>query len=238
MGVSALEVSSDIRTRLGDDCLQEVCDDLWARDCQTCGRPLGLATPALCLGDLGGYEGVAAYVSLHHATCRSSRWSPRPEVADAAISFITQCFLMPDEWFGVAPKEADRFDMPRPTFVINPSLETTAVNRDGTGAWHVSRNLHRHLGVRGPDDGYMHGRAIAAGYVTLSNPGLVAHLGDNSWSTDITPSFLDSVRAYGGVTLMLTSAFGGGLRDDTDVLRILASPGLEMGWLGLRSART
>ena len=42
-----------------DDCLTELCADLWARDCQSCGRPFQGEMPALCVTDLSGYAGDA-----------------------------------------------------------------------------------------------------------------------------------------------------------------------------------
>ncbi len=66
MVVSSLVVCEVTRHRLGDEGLAEVAGCLWPVDCQTCGRFLGDAPPALFVDDLT----VTAVASPHHQACR------------------------------------------------------------------------------------------------------------------------------------------------------------------------
>jgi hypothetical protein len=233
--LEAISVHPNIRSRLGDACLEELCEDLWALDCQTCGLPFGGATPALNICDLPGYTDTAAYVSLHHQGCRSSQWSAQIPADNAVTSFLTQCVFLPDEWFGGSPDVHAGHEFARPTLLVNPSVETAGIECDDAGHWHVFRDGHHHLGMRRPLQGYVPGRAVAGGYATLSRHDLVAHLGSSQWPTDVTADFASEMSAYGGVTLMLTPAFGGLITDQADVVKIIVSPGTVAGWLALRN---
>ena len=90
------EVQCDQKTRdiLGDGGIAEVVGNLWARDCQTCGRPLGTVTPALCVDDASTY----ATASLHHQGCRPATWNDDPVIyaaAGANLSWTSLSFMLP-----------------------------------------------------------------------------------------------------------------------------------------------
>jgi hypothetical protein len=225
MTVDGVHVHPDIRTRLGDDCLREICGALWARDCQSCGRPFAGEAPSLCVGDLDGYAGEAAYVTLHHRNCRPSVWSPRVEVAPE-ISYLTQPLMLPDSFFGGG-------NQLRPAVLLNTSLETAGIHRTD-GSWRVTRHLNRRLGLRPIADGYVVDRPVAAGSVSLRGADAVIRLGSGSWGIGTSENLLRGIRTLGGITLLVSSAYGGDLHADTEVLAIVSSPWTEAGWLPLR----
>jgi hypothetical protein len=219
-------VHPDVRTRLGDDCLQELCAELWARDCQTCGLPFDGEIPSLCVADLDGWAGNGAYVTLHHQHCRASAWTPKVEAAAAAISYLIQPLMLPDAFFGGG-------DLLRPAVLLNTALETAGIDR-GDGGWQVTRHRNRPYGLRLITDGYVVDRPLTAGSVTLDGTEAVVRLGSRSWQIGLTPSLEDGIRTLGGITLLMTSAYGGGIRDDAEVLAIVFWPWTEAGWLPLR----
>ncbi|MBU2666934.1 hypothetical protein KOI35_25815 [Actinoplanes bogorensis] len=233
MTLNGVLVDSAIRARLGDGCLDELCAYLWAEDCQTCTRPFGDERPSLSFVGVHGYADSAAMASLHHERCRGSDWATDYPADSASVSFVVQPLLLPDEMLGGSDETTRRHGVGRPAMLVNPGMETAPIARED-GEWHVRHGQHRYLGMRGFTDGYVAGRPVTAGRVVLSHGDVIAHLGSSSWSCRATDTHGDAVRRYGGVTLLLTHAFGGGLRDEWDLLRILPSPDLEAGWLALR----
>jgi hypothetical protein len=102
------------RDKLGKDGLAEVRARLWARDCQTCGRPLGKETPSLCIDDAGDW----AAASLHHPDCRTAIWNDSTVLSapgNPHLSWTSVSFTFPARRGG----EAD----PRPSVLVNPGLE-------------------------------------------------------------------------------------------------------------------
>jgi hypothetical protein len=110
------QVQCDQKTRdiLGEDGIAEVTSNLWARDCQTCGQPLGSQPPALCIDDARQY----ATASLHHQRCRLACWNDGSVIyatGGAHLSWTSLSFMVPSR----TGRRAD----PRPAVLVNPGLE-------------------------------------------------------------------------------------------------------------------
>lgn len=122
------EVMCDQKTRekLGAEGIAEVTGNLWPRDCQSCGRPLGSKPPALCIDEMGEF----ATASLHHPRCRSSSWNDGPVIVTTGsnhVSWATVSFLLP----AMVGRKLD----PRPVMLLNPGLEMIFLQLDN-GTWH------------------------------------------------------------------------------------------------------
>jgi hypothetical protein len=231
--LSEVSVHNEISRRLGDEGLSRVCSNLWAVDCQTCGRPLGGKAPALCVDDLSD---TAAIATLHHQACRPSSWGSEPSVGqETQMTYLTHCILLPDEYFGGTSDSAGRLGCARPTFVLNTWAEGVAIERDGTDRWQIVTYTYRHLGMRPLGAEHVIGRAITAGFATLQPGAVMAHLADHAWSAPAEPWMAECIERYQGVTLCITSALGPGtLNTEYDLLVLLADGGIELGWLALR----
>lgn len=123
MGVVSLETDRPTRDRLGAAGLALVQASLWPKDCQTCGRPLGSAAPALHVLD------VAEFVSatLHHPRCQRLQWSTGAMpagVSEPNASWTARTILLP------TPRG------PHPLLLVNPTLEVVYLERDGED-WRV-----------------------------------------------------------------------------------------------------
>lgn len=83
------------REKLGEDGLTATAACLWAVDCQTCGRSLGIDAPALCVDEIAEY----AMASLHHPGCREPGWNEGPVIAIPGgnnLSLTTRSLLLPE----------------------------------------------------------------------------------------------------------------------------------------------
>ena len=110
------QVQADQKTIeiLSEEGIAEVTNNLWARDCQTCGRPLGSQPPSLCIDNAGQY-GTA---SLHHQRCRPASWNDGPVIyatGGANLSWTSLSFMLPSR----TGRKAD----PYPAMLLNPGLE-------------------------------------------------------------------------------------------------------------------
>lgn len=70
------------REKLGEAGLEDVYRNLWPRDCQSCGKPLGSAIPSLRINDLI----VFGSADLHHPSCRAPEWSEHPTMTNQPLT--------------------------------------------------------------------------------------------------------------------------------------------------------
>jgi hypothetical protein len=214
------QVQCDQKTRdiLGEDGISAVADNLWAGDCQTCGRPLGSAPPALCVDDASTY----ATASLHHPRCRTAAWNDGSAIyaaGGANLSWTSSSFMLP----AMTGRKAD----PRPAMLLNPGLEMIFLE-PSEGTWHPGyASWFTSLGMVPP------GRKLR-----LHRPltGLSAWLADDLISVMVesppesiyeATALRDVVaraRELRGVLLMVTHA--------VDPARLYAAP--DQAWQGIR----
>jgi hypothetical protein len=116
-------LSPDIQDKLGRDGLAELAASLWPVDCQTCGRPLGPAPPALCVDDFGVFAGA----SLHHKQCRTPEWN------QGVITGPGGAFVSHRSRLVMLPLSGGTSQDNLPTMLVNPSLESVFIHpADGT----------------------------------------------------------------------------------------------------------
>lgn len=126
VALAALETDRTTRHHLKAAGLALVQASLWAKDCQTCGQPLGSAAPALHVLDLD--EFVSA--TLHHPRCQRPQWSTGTMPAGVSqpnASWHARTILLP------LPRG------PRPLLLVNPTLELVYLERDGDG-WSIEHH--------------------------------------------------------------------------------------------------
>jgi hypothetical protein len=147
--VSVPKIICDRKTRdkLGEDGLTEVRAQLYAVDCQTCGRPLGTDAPALVVNAVDDW----AMAGLHHRGCRSAEWNDGviEFSAGATITWSAESILFP---VPTASGGRARCAM----LIVNPSLEV----------------LYLYPGAAGWRPGY-HAAFNGAGLAPSSGPALV-----------------------------------------------------------------
>jgi hypothetical protein len=104
-----------------------VSASLWAQDCQTCGQPLGLGPPALCVDELSG----VATAGLHHPGCRPPGWNDSSLILTSSSEVLTWevCAL-------VLTGVRDGRPGPLPALLVNPGLEQVTLKPDD-GTWHM-----------------------------------------------------------------------------------------------------
>lgn len=121
MTLTKVGIDPVIRSRIGEQTLAAISRNLWAIDCQTCGRPFGrFRTPALGVRDYGD----AALVLLHHRNCLRAPWEEvagtRP-TGSRTLSWKAGAGFLPE---GVL------------LFLVNPSCESAMIHPEGNG-WRI-----------------------------------------------------------------------------------------------------
>ncbi|MDG9720673.1 hypothetical protein [Streptomyces sp. DH24] len=126
MTVSKLLTDSTTETRLGPELLAELRANLWAVDCQTCGRRFGRwERPALTVQ----VAADTADASLHHRGCRSPRWLELPTSDESEftafphVTWRAGLILLPTGSTLV--------------FLVNPYYELAMLRRDN-GRWRLA----------------------------------------------------------------------------------------------------
>jgi hypothetical protein len=148
--VSVPKIICDRKTRdkLGEDGLAEVRAQLYAVDCQTCGRPLGTGAPALVVNATDEW----AMAGLHHRGCRAAEWNDGTVIGGSAGDTIT--WSAGSVLFPVPTASGGRTRCAM--LIVNPSLEV----------------LWLYPGAAGWRPGY-HAFFSAAGLAPSSGPVLV-----------------------------------------------------------------
>jgi hypothetical protein len=122
MVLRKVTVDPVIRSHFGDSVLADLRASMWAKDCQTCGRPFGrFDTPALAVQSTP----LMARAMVHHKRCRPAPWqelSGEIPVHTPHLSWRAGSPLYPES---------------TPIFLANPSLESAVLVRQPDG-WRVA----------------------------------------------------------------------------------------------------
>jgi hypothetical protein len=126
--VSVPKIICDRKTheRLGEDGLAEVRAQLYAVDCQTCGRPLGTDAPALVINEMHDW----AMAGLHHRGCAAAEWNDGTVIGASAGATVTRC--AESAFFPVPTAHGERASCAM--LIVNPSLEVLFLY-PGTAGW-------------------------------------------------------------------------------------------------------
>ncbi|WP_431879032.1 hypothetical protein [Amycolatopsis sacchari] len=225
------EVDARIRAELGPEGLAYLAENLWPKDCQTCGWPLGAERPTLVCQDMV----MLAQVSLHHRRCREASWSETMVLHDSnaeLVSYDVLAFMLPGQ---KRSAEGIRTRDDRPVFFVNPSLETTTLTKMASGWRGTFLDRLQQTGLRpaGPDM-----------FVDKPIPAAVAQLGIGDltvtlppgvrWSCGVNVPFREAVEDMGGVLLAATSAaMPTRMQRLGEFVDLLLAGKVVMGWVQL-----
>lgn len=237
MGVTELHVAEDIRRRLGRRGLAAVAQRLWAKDCQSCVRPLAGHTPALVVDELA----ATARASLHHPECRASQWNDSGIVTvngGQALSFTAAAVLLAEDHTyrltGTLTRRSRSLRLP--ALLVNPSLEDVPLRFDGRRWQHSVPQAFANVGLRPPDQPVDPHSPLPTATARLLGGGLAVQLADSAWSAPLVPAITEAITCEGGLVLMLTCALSPGDPPLTgSVLRGLlrSRDDLAVGWVPL-----
>lgn len=130
VAIPNLKLTEKITDRLGEAGIREVAAHLWARDCQTCGEPLGDQPPALYVIDMHSH----AFAELNHQSCRAPDWNDSGIVTGMSSQ---NAYLSHEALSVVLPfSKSGALDL-RPALLVNPGLEAVSLKRDGHDQWQV-----------------------------------------------------------------------------------------------------
>jgi hypothetical protein len=202
--VSVPKIICDRKTRdkLDEDGLAEVRAQLYAVDCQTCGRPLGTGAPALVVNEMDRW----AVAELHHRGCRAPEWNDGAVIgsAGATITWCAESALFPvPTTSGVRASCA--------MLIVNPSLEVLWLYPEARGWRPGYHAVFSDAGV-----------ALSPGPVLVLRdnvaPGVTARIGDaeiaavlsqpapeDEYSAAAAPETVAAARAH-GFLLVVTHA--------------------------------
>lgn len=189
MALARLYADAFTRAQLGPSGMVEVSRNLWARECQTCGEPLGQGTPALVVFE----QPEAIEASLHHPQCCPPQWThlPQPLKASPATDSI-RIVALPQA-------DGDRL----PVLLINPSMERVGLRCDPVLGWSTttidSWSAH---GLAAPDaDGEVDLTTPASGADAWHVDGeLVVRIGMTTWTLSVgdeRPEITEALAARG-----------------------------------------
>ena len=199
MAVPAFKANPETRARLGRIGLEAVSRNLWAADCQTCGSPLGLDSPSLIVLDYL----VAVDASLHHPECRQPEWSQTAVVSSQPLlTFTTRMMLIPSMMGG---RRVDR-----PTFLVNPSLESVTLWRDSSGGYRVATvDYYAEFGLVAPSGVLDPTDRVVNAAAWLTDHELIVRLGSAVWAAShvmVDEPILATIRESGVVWLAVSTA--------------------------------
>lgn len=226
------EVDARTRDELGPQGLAYLAENLWPKDCQTCGWPLGAERPTVFCEDMV----MLAQVSLHHRRCREARWSDSivmQATKAELVSYDVRAFLLPGQKRSAQgiPTRDDR-----PVFFVNPTLEAAMLKKTSSGKWQGDfLGYLQQAGLRpaGPDL-----------FVDKPIPEAVARLGIGEltvtllpvsrWSCGVNVPFREAVEDQGGVLLAVTSAaVPTNMERLGEFIDLLQAGKVVMGWVQL-----
>lgn len=219
-------IDASITSRLSPATLQQISDNLWAADCQSCGRSLALDTPTLVVNDIN----VLAAANLHHPRCQPSRWEARALAAPNAnhLSYRTYSCMLPVEAVG-----EEGF---LPVLFVNPTLEQVMIRRTGTD-WTVATMAHyRDCGL----NGIAANNPVPDAHIALDDRGIATarlNLSGEHWEFDCNvPGMLDLIRTRRGVGIGITTAYVPDmhLTNIQAIAGALQSGNVALGWLRLQ----
>ncbi|MEV8441738.1 hypothetical protein AB0425_30525 [Actinosynnema sp. NPDC051121] len=187
-----MRIDATTRDRLGPGLAAELAENLWAVDCPTCDRPLGLRSPSVTVAEADGL----AEVALHHRRCQSPRW----EAADRLPRFGWR----PSRRSGGFAVSGGGLVV----FLVNPSCEVARLLATDAG-WRLA-NLDAYLAA-GLDPGWP-GRTLPGLTGSLRGSALTVELEVDgsrlgSWSTGSVPDHAAAeIRDRGAVLVGVTTA--------------------------------
>jgi len=211
--------------------LDELARNLWPKDCQTCGWDLGTSPPTVLAEDIG----VLAAASLHHARCQPARWSTNTlhGMSQALCSYTVKTLLLPLE-------RPDGTTDDRPLMIVNPSLESVALERI-EGGWAAATVPHyRRLGLRTPGHDFVVDQAQPDMSATLAVNEITVALDDTGeqWACNCTDDVARRVNELEGVTLAVTTAADPSKIETGQQLNSLLAGGrLVAGWVALAGSQ-
>jgi hypothetical protein len=186
----------ETRDRLGDG-LAAVAANLWARDCQTCGRSLGSGPPALSIDEAPGY----AVAGLHHPGCRSPGWNYSSVVGTSGGSYLswrTTSFLL--------PARAGRRAVPWPVVLLNPSMEMIILEQS-QGTWRPGYDRRfTSLGMVPPGPDLKPDRPLRGVTARLAPDFISMTVGGTIYETNAMPQTIARAKERRLVHLMVTHA--------------------------------
>lgn len=205
-GLRHLVIDQVTLDKLGDDEAYLLMQILWSGDCLDCGYPLKEGVPALYVDDHYNWADAKLF---HFGLCRYPRWN------DSALTTVAKDAGISWESFTTGVPAGYNLDQLIPALIVNPSMEAAHLVSDGQG-W-------RATGVYGPRStlsAALHLRPIWAGLPPKTSDGLAWSLTDSDevavaalhqvWSAPAAEELTALVEQYGGVLLIVTSAFGPG----------------------------
>lgn len=199
-----LEVDARTRQELGQQGLAVLADNLWPKDCQSCGWAIGTECPTVLCQDLGAF----AHITLHHRRCQPARWSDDMMMHTTGaelVSYDVLSFMLPGHAVTADGTPAGQDD--RPVFFVNPNLESLMLTQTAAG-WTNRQldNLH-HAGLHPPGPTMLLGKPVPKAAARLDIGELTVTLPPGqSWSCPINVPFREAVEDLGGVLLAVTSA--------------------------------
>lgn len=228
-------VDATTARKLGPDGLDEVAQNLWAKDCQTCGWPLGEAAPALVVDDMV----VMLSVHLHHPRCRSAQWAPYSSFrtsSAALVSYDIATFLMQGERRDQSGTSATD---DRPVFFVNPGLESVLLTQeDGRWSANLARS-YRQLGFGVPFDDFVVDRPVEDVVARLDGSDVTIAFEEAPvhWECSGDVPWREAVRDLGGVTVAIThAAIPSQPRTVAEFVELMRSGRIVMGWVRLEGA--
>ena len=203
--VSVPKMVCDRKTRdkLGEDGLAEVRAQLYAVDCQTCGRPLGTGAPALVVDEMNEW----AVAGLHHRGCRAAEWNDGTAIrssAGAAVSWCAESALFP-----VPTASGGRASCAM--LIVNPSLEVLYLY-PRAGGWRPGYHAAFSDAGLAPSSGpalVLTGRSAPGVTARIEDAGIAAAFRrpapEDEYSAPAAPETVAAARDY-GFLLVVTHA--------------------------------
>lgn len=241
MTVSKVRINQRTKQELGQAGINEMCRHLYAVDCQTCGRSLGVRPPAVTVDDYG----INAHAQLHHESCRKPRWTERTAVVDdlskpATLTYRPHAVLPRYEVF-------PDMGLDVPILLLNPGLEAATLRR-GEEGWRVC-TVERYVSY-GLQVASIEQRVdtVAGAYVAVggaddvSDPVLSVYIDPmRQWTTSTQHFIAHAAIRQRGLVLLVTSALDPaklitGTFDVPELFALIDSGQCAAGWFPLRGA--
>jgi hypothetical protein len=212
------------RSVLGRAGLEELSTNLWDGACQTCGKPLDDAPPAVQVAE--GPTSITA--TLHHPECQRQRWTRRTGGAVSRyLTTSTELRFMPFGDPGTAPF--------LPTLLANPGLEEVTLGLDAEGQYRSTTVADFSAVGLAPPAGEINRvlRDDVRAWVIPEQ--LIVRCGRQYWvANGVTSEAAGEIERCGGVVLAVSSAIDPvKLRNPEPIKRILRTGAVALGFVPL-----
>lgn len=226
------EVDDLTRRKLGANGLAELADNLWAKDCQTCGWDLAGDRPTVHCQDMFTFT----QVTLHHRRCQPARWSEDTliQASNAAlVSYDVLSFMLPGQAVSADGTTRSRED--RPMFFVNPSLESLMLVEKGHGWTNLLPETFHHAGLRPPGPEMSLRDPIPRATAQLGVGEVSVNLSPiDLWSCGVDVAFREAVEDLGGVLLAVTSAMVPSRMNTLgEFIDLFSTNRIALGWVQL-----